>query len=561
MTGVLAFSLLASPTVSADPAEGFLAADPPLQLSGELSTNLADPSILVRASPDGPPQSLVVISAAQATIERVTLDTHSRQLADAPEPVGPLVVEEPRPSDGVSRETITLQNVTLELSAFGQDSVVLLAPSESQGLLVDIGASTDASYVSVHPEGLEVIDGYRTMYNLHEHDSPFNYTYTRQGPLIGLEESPVVTATGGAQGYVWGAHVVVRNESSILASYDTGAEIEESDGMRARSEHYEYLVLDLEGIETTLASEGLGTELVAPGMRMSLDGMARVPSAEGTITADDGVYRADDQGPVSMIGNVSLSLTPRGSPADRLSIGLDGTLSQVSIPLTPNGAGNALLTQEGLVAVGAGSTILGLAAWYAISAKGAGLAILARPSSREEDGEEVVVTPGAAGLERPSELLFDPDRFTLYHLIRSQPGLSAKQCADTTGIREAGSELDRLVDHGLLTLLDENPRRYALPGAIPEHLRSHVAFLRRPRAGHLAQLLAVRGLTPVARLEELARATQGPLRGADISRLVEAFVNRGLAYREDGELGVVVDPTERLFECLDRMERVRATSA
>lgn len=536
-------------TAGARPVQGFIEADSPVTFQGDLRTEVTDPTVWIRNPEVGEPSTPVILRADNVTVTRKTLEIRT---AHADSPVEPVTVELPR--DDYSSETQTVTNATIEITGLERQAHVLVGPTQGGALLAGIDGPAEGAKAATRLGGLHVVDGYRQMHdddNLEGSSAEFKYAYEIDKDLVVLEETPPMQLAGRATSYVWEAHVLLRNETGTVASYDTGFRTTSSNMGTTQTEHYEYVTMELDGLEANLAPDGLRTRMLSPAMHVDVDGSVELDDPSGSLRADDGLYRTDAQSQATVDGNVSLALNPvhGDAGAPRMSVGVQGAVASTDLRLVDQAP---LLSTQEMVAAGAGgATVLGLAAWYVASAKGAGLAAIPLVGSarrRSEEDDEAAPAP-----EEPGHLLFEPDRFTLYHLVKSRVGLSPDECEALTGIQDAREHLDLLAEHDLLRVLADQPRRYCVPGTVGEEMAERIVFLRRPEARRLGELLAVHGLTPEDQLVERAKRTEGPLKPKRVPELVQEFVRVGLAYREAGEDGYVVDPTDDLFACFERM--------
>lgn len=540
---VLLAAPAAAPAASASSVEGVIHAGVPATLDGTLETAATHGTLWVTNEERGQLIRPMVLHADSVQVTHKVLEYNSVHA----EPVN-ITVESP-PSR-TQTETFTVENATIILSALGHRADVLFGPSDEATYVARAHGSGTAS-ISADTDGIEVLDGYRERNNIDgekQNENEFSYRYEISQPLVTLENSPTVELKGAAHGYVWDAHVLVRNQTETIASYETGAEIRSSNEGATKEQHYEYVTFRFEDLNATLEPRGVRDRLFASGVSVDLDGSVAMRKPSGTLSTEDGQYRTDGLQSLTMNGNVSLAVSPSGQlDRPRLAVGVEGDVSSITAPLLPQG--ESLVSTESVVAGAGGATLIGLAVWYVASAKGASMAIPLVASRRsEEDGNEEETRP-----DEPSELLFDPDRFTLYHLIRSRVGLSADEARELTGIDDAGEQLDLLAEHDLLDVLAEGPRRYCMPGSVDPGTAEQIAFLRDPVAQRVGELLAVHGLIPEDQLAERVRRTESAAAAERVPDLVQSFVERGLAYREAGEDGYVVDPTDRLFDCFDRM--------
>ncbi len=563
--GILLLVLALAPQASAATVDGFVTGDPPLNLDGTISGRALDPALHLTNPNLGVPDRPMTLWFDELVVTQRTYDV---QVVETEAPViGYPVTYEP-PSEGADEETYTFQNVTLEISAVGQDADLLLAANESGGLAVSFEEIDGQARADTNATGLTIQDGYQKNVGEQRGGMPnaFLHEYNMAGPVVSLEGLHAFELSGPAEGYIWDAHVQIRNDTGELASFNTGYRAEEDMTNSRRSEHYEYVLLDGEGVETELLPGGLSSSLVAPALGLNLDGTATLRDASGSFQAGDDLFRADGEPTARLEGNLSLDLTPTDRPASsaveddpRLTLSLDGDLTDVSLapvakdPLIPGGA---------VTVTAGGATLLGLAAaWYVFGVKGASLgALLAKPRREEEaEAAEEHASATAAGsgdldivdLDRPGDLLFDPDRFTLYHLIGSQTGLTAEEARKETGIEHAEEALERLADHGLLAPMTEDPRRYCLPGQVTETQARQIAFLHQEDALQVAKILAMHGLMPEERLLERVTKAHDGIPRYKARHLLNGLVGHDLVIREHGEDGPVVDPAQALYGCLE----------
>ncbi len=534
-------------TAAAEPIEGILEADAPATLDGHLETQIADPTVLL-TDLDAPTQAPpLVLKADKATITNKQYDVST---VTASNPVQDYSFETPAP--GYDSESYIAENVTIEITPVGTQADFLLSPTSPGVLQAAVNGTANAAQVNAYPDGVRVLDGHREHHNFtqsDEGDERFHYNYSIDRPLVSLKHAPSFDVWGHADGYAWDAHVLVRNQTGTIASYETGMESTSTADGTLREEHYEYVTFALQGLQAEIPAQVPGLKLMERGFQMSLDGTLGLEGPGGSLSASEGVYNADSTHRANLDGSFSLTLMP--SPdAQRphgLSLGLNGEVDETTLPMIDTAS---RVPTEAVVAASAGGvTVLGVALWYALSAKGASLALVGAVRTPQRDEEALVATD----VEDPGELLHDPDRFTLYHLVRSRVGLSAEECRELTGIGEAPVHLRLLARHGLLETIAEDPQRYTVPGLVAPEDADRIAFLRRPGPRQLAELLAMHGLTPEDRLLERVEARPDPPAKKDVPKLLEAFTDKGLVYREPGEDGRVVDPTDRLLSCLDQM--------
>lgn len=537
------------PTASAEPVDGILDARPPALLNGSLSSTLSDPTVLIQDPGPAQQENPLILEADNVT---VTHEVYSFRTVEAENPVRDLRVESPDPEH--SSETYRVENATIEVTALGTDADVLLGPGEAGPLRASFTDDGEAAIVP-QPEGIEVLDGYRESrgYEADERETEFAYEYIVNRSLVALDETPPMGLTGAIHGYMWDAHVLVRNQTETIATYDTGESRASSTGGASEEHRFEYVTIEAEDAETTLRPTLGPVQVLQRGASVDVDGTVELRDSKGSLSADSGAYETSELDTVRMTGNLSVTATPATGTAgtdSRLDVAVDGDLTSTNAPHIVQGDEGVSTTA---VAAGAGgATLLGLAAWYAASVKGASVAVVGAVQRREdEDASAPVVTVPEA--DEPGDLLFDPDRFSLYHLVRERPGLSPDECQDVTGIEDARGHLATLAEAGLLGVLDDRPPRYFVPGTVPEEHVEEIAFLRQPEARRLGELLAVHGLTPETRLAERARRSHGTLSADQVPDLVHEFVDHGLAYRETSEDGFVVDPTDELFECLEAL--------
>lgn len=540
-------TLLAAPAVapaaSASPVEGVVQAGAPATVDGNLEMSPTQGTLWVTNEDGGQLIRPMVLHASQVQVTHKVLEIDSVH-ADT------VNVSLESPQSQTQSETFTVENATVVVSALGHRTDIVFGPTDEREYVAR-AQGQGTGLIGAESDGIEVIDGYRERNNIRgdqENENEFSYRYQIQEPLVSTENSPTVELAGPAQGYVWDAHVLIRNDTDTIASYETGAEIRSSNQGTTKEEHYEYVTFRFEELNATLQPRGVRDRLLSSHADLDVDGSVALRNPSGTLATTDGQYRTDGLQSLTMDGNVSLSVSPSGQGnGPPMSVGIDGDVSSITAPLLPQG--ESIVSTESVVAGAGGATLIGLAVWYMASAKGASMAIPLVASRRsEEEDREKETRP-----DEPSELLFDPDRFTLYHLIRSRVGLSADEARDLTGIDKAGEQLDLLAEHGLLEILSEDPRRYCMPGSVNPGTAEQIAFLRDPAAQRVGELLAVHGLIPEDQLAERVRRTETAAAAARVPDLVQSFVERGLAYREAGEDGYVVDPTDRLFDCFDRM--------
>lgn len=559
---VLLLVLALAPQASAASVDGFVTGDPPLHLDGTISGRALDPALHLTNPNLGVPDRPMTIWFDELVVTQRTYDT---EVVHTTAPVVNYSVSYAPPNEGVDEEIYTFENVTLEISAVGRDADLLLSADQAGGLAVAFNEIDGQARAATNATGLTIQDGYQKNVGEQRGGMPnaFLYEYNLSGPVVSLEELQAFKLSGPAQGYIWDAHVQIRNETGELASFNTGYHAEEDMTNSRRSEHYEYVLLDGEGVETELLPGGLSSSLVAPALGVDLDGTATVRDATGSFQAGDDLFKADGGSTARLEGNLSMDITPTERPASsakgddpRLTLSLAGDLTDVSLepvakdPLIPGGA---------MAVTAGGATLLGLAAaWYVFGVKGASVgAVLARPRREEEETTDVASSEPSSGdvavvdLDRPGDLLFDPDRFTLYHLIASQTGLTAEEARRETGIEHAEEALELLADHGLLAPMTEDPRRYCLPGQVTETQAQQIAFLHQDHALQVAKVLAMHGLMPEERLLERVTKAHDGIPRYKARQLLNGLVRHNLAIREHGEDGPVIDPAQALYECLE----------
>lgn len=545
-----------SSSAAARSVEGFIEAESPTSLQGDLQAHVNDPTLLVKNPELHDRTSPIVLRVGELTVNRTWFEV---QTARADTPIQPVTLE--LPSNESGSQTYTVENATVEITGIGGSADVLVHPVRSGPLVAGVSGTADQAEAGARLDGLQVIDGYRKMHprnsnGTESRDGPpsFAYSYEIEKDLISLGSAPQIDLAGDAGAYIWDAHVLIRNRTETIASYQTGYRTTSGNQGTTQEEHYEYVTLEMSDLNATLSPDGLETSLLSGGLQIGLDGSAHLIDPTGSLSSDEGLYRSQSEGNATVEGNLSLTLTPAGEEhgVPRLSIGFGGTLSETDLRLVEDAP--LLSTNEVIAASAGGATVLGLAALYVASAKGASLTLPLLGAARgREEAEEETAADEATIPEAPNELLFDPDRFTLYHLVRSRVGLSADECEELTGISDAQTQLDLLAEHDLLEVMAVSPRRYCVPGSVDQRMAERIAFLRRPEAKRLGELLAMHGLTPEDRLIDRARRTEGPLKPRRVRELVQEFVRVGLAYREPSDGAHVVDPTDELFTCFERM--------
>jgi len=543
LVGLLALGLTipSAAVATGTDIDGFLQANGPVQLDGNLTHTGTSETVWLSTPDNETVNATVSYHADTLRITRLELDIQAVDDSQTPLTVYP-------PGEKVTRSVDFFENVTFEVEEFGPTADFLVFSADGAPFHTAIEGDDTSTTVEREGGGLDIQDGYRERNNFTDQGSDeFFWDYKRPGPIVHAATGPEIQLGGAAESYVWDTTVRVFDENGTQARYETGAEIRRSQDGTVRDEHYEYLLVEARGLEADIEPTGLDGGLYAEAMDFNLDGEATLQDASGSLTGDDTTYQADDARQSKLVGDLDLTLTPQANRVGHLTVDVDGQLEAST--LTPVSQG-ALLDDTSTLAVGAGSaTAIGVAVWYMLGAKGLTLAF---PAARTRPhGDERDVAP--ANVDRPRDLLFDPDRFALYHLVRSRPGLTADTCRETTGIGPAREHLDLLVEHGLLDAIDHEPRRYALPGAIDEEEADLISFLRQRGALDLAEVLTVHGLVPEDKLKQRLAQAAADVDQDTADALIEGFVERDLAYREPGEGGDVVDPRDRLFTLLERM--------
>lgn len=457
------------------------------------------------------------------------------------------------PGEGVDRDTKVVENATLSVDGYGSAVDLLFFPDRS-GPTVTAFSAEGRTEVASAPDGLDLVDGYRERYPdggsaQDGSDDDFDWSHRTPGPLVRLAAENPVELSGAVRGYAWDVNATLADDTGTIATYETGSRIEERADGTSRYENHTYVLFQATGVQARIPTEGLDADLYGPAMRVHVNGTARLPAVQGTLRAGEGAYHAPGDADATLEGDLSLDVTPDPrNAADGLTVGVDGTVADSSIPLR---GGTGMGNGETVAAAAGGVTAVGLVAWYAASAEGIGLAavpLVSRPARREPEPAEIEVDA-----DPPGELLFDPDRFALYHLVRSRPGLAAHQCREVAGVPDAGRQLELMADHGLLEVVGREPRRYMLPGALDETDAARMRLVREDGGRQLAEILSVHGLASRQRILDRLEASEAGLAGQEARGLIERFVDRGLAYREQGPEGPVIDSTDELFELLETL--------
>lgn len=544
VVGTLLAASLTSAASATRSVDGFLQAGSPIQMQGVLSHEGGGQTLWMQSGPAGTDATLNV-SAAQINVTAVTLEIRS---AHTP---GPLNFTARAPGDGVSREEVDASNATLEIEDVQPTADVLFYPQSADPLISSVDRVNTSATVRTDPDGFMVRDGFRESTNANDSGrGDFDWSHNAPGPLIQVDGLPEVSLAGHSSLYVWGVNATLQNETGVIQRFETGSETQSQNGGAVQYERYTYLLVEARGLSGTLDLDPVDADLYGSAVSLALDGTARIPQPEGTLTTDDGSLHAPGHEAEVLTGDLVFDATPSAQGSgDGITLGVRGTVTETSIPVrTPDGVSNT-----GTVAAAAGgATALGLAAWYAVSVKGVSLASVPLVGRRVQRERPEPAAPDVE-VEQPGDLLFDPDRFALYHLVRSRPGLSAQTCRETAGVPGAGEQLELMVDHGLLEVVSDEPRRYMLPGSLDDEEASKVVLLREPGAQRVAELLAVHGLAPEQRLLNRAEAADAPIDAEGARDLLERFVEHGLAYREDGPDGIVADSTDELHQLLERM--------
>ncbi|MDX1611896.1 MAG: hypothetical protein R3185_05965, partial [Candidatus Thermoplasmatota archaeon] len=462
------------------------------------------------------------------------------------------------PTGEVRESTYEVQDGAMEVSALGREADLLLAPVSRGDLKVDARRAQGELRLDLLPDGHRVVDGFQKTHGEREAGmaSRFSFVHEVEGALVQAEGAERVHVAGDALAYLWDAHIQLRDESGVVESFQTGLEVRSGIDGTITQERYTYILVEIDGLTTTLHPGLTRLTLQAPALAVGLDGGALLPRAVGSLEGETARYEAPGTQDVDLTGNLTLDVAPtprptgdprtvRTTPApDRLAVHVDGELRSVNLAAIETGPD---LRGPAVAASAGGVTLLGLAAaWYAMGAKGASLAILA---SRRREGEE---EQEAASVD-PAELLFDSERFTLYHLIRSNPGLTASTCKARTGIRSADQALELLAMHGLLEASDRQPQRFWVPGSLPADQLEDVLFLRDDQVLAVARLLVLHGLTPVGDLVARARDAEPGIPERRTRAILSQLIARDLVIEEPGQHGWVVDPSPTLHERLERM--------
>lgn len=552
LLAAVAALVLPSSAVLADApyeVDGFLRSDAPLALTGDLGHQGAEKAVWLHDAPDRPGIE-VNLSAANLTVTEVTLEIRS---AHTP---GPANFTVSHPPEGVTRTTTVTENATLLLEDLGEATDLLFYPSRAGPSLTSLAVENGSASIDLDSDGFQVLDGHRERAPAGQETSrqAFDWSQSFPGPLLTLDGPSSVRLAGTWQGYVWDANATLRNETGTVETYDAGAEIREQNGGTNRYERYTYLLLEADRTRAEVPLEGIASRVAGSAVGVDVEGQAQLPDARGTLSSSEGPLHASGSTATRLAGNLSLAVTPdvQGG-GEGLTVSVDGTVRETS--LTPADVG-AFDDGATVAAAAGGLTVAGLAVAYLASAKGLGLASIplvgrrarSQPTEAAKPPEDAHVDVDEAG-----DLLFEPDRFALYHLIRSRPGLTPEACRQTAGVPDAARQLAIMADHGLLAVIGEEPPRYALPGALEDEEAAKVALLREPGAQRVAEVLAVHGLAPQERLLDRLEAAEVPLDRDEAADLLDRFVREGLAYRERGPEEIVVDSTEDLHRLRDRM--------
>lgn len=546
LIGALALLVLSvlAPANAAEPVDGFLRSETPVDLSGDLSHSGSDHTVWVQGVDQVEPPELH-LDADRLRVTAVTLEIRVVQTPD------PLNLSASAPPENVTRTSTTIENATLELANLEASSDLLLYPNGRSPLVTEAVKEETTARIDIAPEGMLLKDGYREHYNDSGPASEeFDWKHELEGPLLDLRAGPTFNMTGSPLGYVWDTEVTLRNETGTHETYETGRSVETGQGGATEKHRYTYLLFEAESGHVRIPTEQLRVRLFADALSFDLEGEANFPSARGALTTEEGSYHASNAQPTTLKGDVLMDLTPDARSEGELALAsINGKIQSTSLVFQADEARDR--GADTVVAAAGGITVLGIGLWLLWSGKGLSLAALPIVGRRVQDNQ--ARAGPAVDVDEAKELLFDPDRFALYHLVRARPGLSGQTCRETTGIEDANQQLDLLVEHGLLELVAEEPRRYILPGSLSTDVRDDIVLLRQSRVQRVAEMLAVHGLTTQTRLYERLSSTSDSIGREEASRIVEQLVERGLAYRERGEEGIVVDSTEQLLERLDCM--------
>lgn len=525
-----------------DHVEGLLEAEGAVSLVGDIESTVPDP-VLWMDAPDATQTVPLTLEAESATVtyKELTIET-----VHAETPVTEYRFALPQQ---VETEERTHEDISIKLSSFGLDTQIFVGPGP-KGLVANMETLDSTSNVGGLPEGLRVVDGYTDMFEEDDADTDPEFYYENRidRGLTWFNQPSNLTVQGSMHSYIWDTTIEVHNETSTFQTYTTGRDERTDHDGQVKEVRFSYVLLELEGVTFSWTDPSPELEVLAPGINLDLDGRLHMDNPHGTLTSTDGLYRAAGLQEATLEGAFSIDARPGTAPATdpTVTLGLEGPVDGTNIPLIEDQEG---LATSSVVAGAGGLTVLGIALWYVVSGKVAALSLIGAVRSPKEE----TVAVGARDIEDPQELLHDPDRFTLYHLIRSRIGLSAGDCASLTGIEDPGHHLDILATYGLLSTLEGAPDRYMVPGHVGPERQERIALLREPGATRLASLLAVSGLTPERTLLERVQAIDEPVPREQATRLLDRFEERALVYREPSEGGRVVDPTTTLLDCLDRM--------
>lgn len=525
-----------------DQVEGLLEAEGTVSLVGDAESTVPDP-VLWMDAPDATQSAPLTFEAQSATVtyKELTIETVHAET--------PLTEYRFALPQQVETEERTHEDVSVTLSSFGPETQVFVEPG-AKGLVAKMETLDSTSNLGGLPEGLRVVDGYTDMFEEDDADTDpeFHYENRIDRGLTWFNQPSNLTVQGSMHNYIWDTTIKVHNETSTFQTYTTGREEQTNHDGQQKKVRFSYVLLELEGVTFNWTDPSSGLKVLAPGINLDLEGSMHMDNPHGTLTSTDGLYRAAGLQKATLEGAFSIDARPGTTPATgpTVTLGLEGPVEGTNIPLIEDQEG---LTTSSVVAGAGGLTVLGIALWYVVSGKVAALSLIGAVRSPKKQAIPV----GASEIEDPQELLHDPDRFTLYHLIRSRIGLSAEDCASLTGIEDAGQHLDILAAYGLLSTLEGAPDRYMVPGHVEPERQERIALLREPGAKRLASLLAVSGLTPERTLLERVQAIEDPIPIKQTTQLLDRFEKRGLVYREPSEGGRVVDPTTTLLDCLERM--------
>lgn len=526
------------------PVDGFLHADAPAQFSGDIDVYGSGETLWVTTDEAQPDQEITF------RVEDLRVTTVTRELESAESPRG-LNVSVVAPTDSVERDTTTYTNATVTLEGFGPASDALVYPSVHEPLETEIHATSGTTQIDSDADGLLVQDGFRERNDINDSSDQraFDWDHELNGPQLVLEGLDPIELDGALRGYAWEVNVTVENASSE-DRIQTGYERQESREGTLQSEEYTYVLVEASGARAEIDTGSLDAELYGSAMQVDVDGAASLPGAQGTLSTDDGAFHASQPETAILRGNFSMEVTPKPAPgAERITASVEGQIRDTTLSLKND---QNLASTQTVAAAAGGATAFGLAAWYLTSAKGLSLAAVPFLGARRSRDPPTSADPDVS-VDEPGDLLFDPDRFALYHLIRERPGLTARTCAETAGVPDAGEQLELLVDHGLLETVSDEPRRYMLPGAVEPDDAQRIALLREPGALRVAEILAVHGLAPETHLLDRVEATNTPLSREGAAHVIDRLVEEGLAYREQGPDGRVADSADALHELLDRM--------